>query len=225
LTRINTALTFPVYNEAIITKEKNMRYPSFFDEAPAITLRDPLAEVLGAAEGGLLTYTYLDAVKLTGHSCPTVAGAYLMTLRGLGVLYKDETPERGSIEITFRSSRHSGATGVTANVMGLITGAAAEEGFKGMNGRFGRNGLLAFGTAHNEDVVMKRTDSGEAVSLDYRPQHAGIIPPPPGLMQRVIEENATVHERSDFSRMWQQNVAALLSAHADPGLVRVEPIR
>mgnify|MGYP003492414693 FL=1 len=42
-------------------------------------MRDPLAELLGAAEGGRLEYTYADAVKLTGHSCPTVAGAWLAT--------------------------------------------------------------------------------------------------------------------------------------------------
>lgn len=31
---------------------------------------DPLAEFLGAAEGGLIEYGYADAVKLAGHSCP-----------------------------------------------------------------------------------------------------------------------------------------------------------
>jgi len=34
-------------------------------------LRDPLAELLGAAEGGIVEYRYADAVKLAGHSCPT----------------------------------------------------------------------------------------------------------------------------------------------------------
>ena len=45
----------------------------------SIAMHDPLAEFLGAAEGGRLDYSYADAVKLTGHSCPTVAGAYAAT--------------------------------------------------------------------------------------------------------------------------------------------------
>ena len=51
-----------------------MNTPAYYDTVPSITMTDPLAETLGSAEGGTLEYRYLDAVKLTGHSCPTVAG-------------------------------------------------------------------------------------------------------------------------------------------------------
>lgn len=64
-----------------------MKHPAFFDEAPRIVVRDPLADLLGAAEGGLLEYRYLDAVRLAGHSCPTVAGAWLMARAALRSLY------------------------------------------------------------------------------------------------------------------------------------------
>ena len=74
-----------------------MSYPAFFADARKITLYDPLAEFLGAAAQGLIEYSYGDVVKLAGHSCPTVAGAYLMTLKGLGALYGNDTPERGAI--------------------------------------------------------------------------------------------------------------------------------
>ena len=57
--------------------------PTFFEQAPTICLRDPLAAFLGAAEGGLMTYSYQDAVKLAGHSCPTVAGSFIAVIRGL----------------------------------------------------------------------------------------------------------------------------------------------
>lgn len=52
-----------------------MHYPAFFDDVPAIRLYDPLAEFLGAVDDGVIEYRYLDAVKLAGHSCPTVASA------------------------------------------------------------------------------------------------------------------------------------------------------
>ena len=73
-------------------------FPSFFNQAPTITVRDTLAEFLGAAENGILTYRYADAVRLCGHSCPTVAGAYLMVIKGLEALYGAELPQRGDIE-------------------------------------------------------------------------------------------------------------------------------
>ena len=43
-------------------------FPSFFNQAPTITVQDALANFLGAAENGILTYHYADAVRLCGHS-------------------------------------------------------------------------------------------------------------------------------------------------------------
>lgn len=101
-----------------------MEFPGFFAEAPTISLHDPLAQFLGAAKGGLVTYCYADAVKLAGHSCPTVAGAYLMVRRGLQHLYGNEIPERGGIEAYLHGPRDQGTTGVIASVVTLLTGAA-----------------------------------------------------------------------------------------------------
>lgn len=80
-------------------------FPSFFNQAPTITVQDALAEFLGAAENGILTYRYADAVRLCGHSCPTVAGAYLMVIKGLKALYGEELPERGGIEAFMQGAR------------------------------------------------------------------------------------------------------------------------
>ena len=60
-----------------------MAFPSFFAAVPTIVMRDRLAEFLGSADGGLIEYGYADAVKLAGHSCPTVAGSYLLGCREL----------------------------------------------------------------------------------------------------------------------------------------------
>ena len=54
-----------------------MRFPDFFDHAPVIRLHDPLAQLLGSTIDGVMDYRYADAVRLAGHSCPTVAGAFL----------------------------------------------------------------------------------------------------------------------------------------------------
>lgn len=58
-----------------------MAYPAFFDQIPSLTLSDPLAALLGAADDGVIEFRYVDAVKLAGHSCPTVAGAWLIASR------------------------------------------------------------------------------------------------------------------------------------------------
>ena len=79
-----------------------MRTPAFFEAVPAIVVPDPLAELLGAAEGGVIEYRYVDAVKLAGHSCPTVAGAWLMTRAALARLYPGAMPRRGEIRVELR---------------------------------------------------------------------------------------------------------------------------
>ena len=109
-----------------------MAFPAFFDDVPPITLRDPLAEILGAAENGLIEYHFADAVRLAGHSCPTVAGAWLMITRALKALYGDAVPERGGISVAFGDSQGGGVTGVIASIVTLLTGAAGIGGFKGL---------------------------------------------------------------------------------------------
>lgn len=101
------------------------RLPEFFDQAPTLTVQDPLAAFLGAAQDGILTYRYADAVRLCGHSCPTVAGAYLMVIKGLKALYGEELPERGGIEAAMQGTRDEGTVGVTASVVQLLTGAGS----------------------------------------------------------------------------------------------------
>src|SRR5690348_2038616 len=108
-----------------------MTYPDFYDRAPTLAVHDPLADFLGAAQGGVIEYRYADAVRLAGHSCPTVAGAYLMTVKALRHLYGEALPERGGVAVEFHEDRTNGVTGVMANVATLITGATQDTGFKG----------------------------------------------------------------------------------------------
>ena len=103
-----------------------MEFPEFFAAAPRITVRDPLAEFLGAASNGIIEYEYADVVKLAGHSCPTVASAYLMTRGALKALYPDALPARGEIRLELRDERTAGATGVIANVASFLTGATCQ---------------------------------------------------------------------------------------------------
>lgn len=192
-----------------------MSYPAFFDAVAGITLHDPLAEFLGAADHGRIDYGYVDAVKLAGHSCPTVAGAYLMTLKALNRLYPDDTPERGGVRVEFGTPQSDGVTGVIAAVAGLLTGAAGEGGFKGLAGRFSRRNLLRFAAGAASEVRFIRLDSGAHVTITYHPE---AVPAPPelqALMPKLLTGSASPAERETFGRLWQMRVKHILIDHCD----------
>ena len=71
-----------------------MNYPEFYDKVEKIVIQDELSDVLGAFEDGVIEFSYLDVVKSAGHSCPTVAGAFLMLKEGLK---RFDSPKRGEI--------------------------------------------------------------------------------------------------------------------------------
>ncbi|SBT03218.1 hypothetical protein ACCAA_10140 [Candidatus Accumulibacter aalborgensis] len=87
-----------------------MNFPEFFDSAPRIAVRDPLARFLGAAAEGIIEYAYSDAVKLAGHSCPTVASARLERLPGDARRrrYCDRRPDR-TVPVTMARPRRDAA--------------------------------------------------------------------------------------------------------------------
>lgn len=201
-----------------------MTFPDFFAQVPPLRLVDPLAAQLGAAAGGRLEYRYDDAVRWAGHSCPTVAGAWLATRAALRRLYGDDLPLRGSIRVELRDEQAAGTAGVTGGVIGLITGAAGEGGFKGLAGRQARCGLLWFGAAIPAELRFTRLDNGAAVGIDYRPAAVPPDPALPALMQKVATGQATPVELAEFGRLWQERVRRLLLEHADdPELLRILP--
>lgn len=200
-----------------------MDFPEFFAKAPVIALRDPLAVFLGASKTGTMRYAYADAVKLAGHSCPTVAGAYLMVRRGLSCLYGGDMPERGGIEVHLRDPRDQGTTGVIAAVATLITGAAPETGFGGIGpgGRFGRRDLLRFDAPIDGLMALRRRDGGRGVTLDLDTSVVPAAREMQPLFPRVVAGQAGADEQARFAELWQERVERMLTLHADdPALVR-----
>ncbi|OJW60422.1 MAG: hypothetical protein BGO65_15200 [Afipia sp. 64-13] len=198
--------------------------PAFFDDAPSLLMRDPLAALLGAAEGGVMQYGYADAVRLAGHSCPTVAGAYLAVRRGLRALYGDEIPERGNIEVHMRDARDHGTTGVIAAVATLLTGAAGESGFQGIgaHGRFSRRNLLFFGAPIDGLLGLRLRNGGRGVQVDLDTSRVPTDPEMARLLPQVIADLASENEAQRFAALWQDRVRRMLIGHADdPALVRV----
>lgn len=199
-----------------------MQLPEFFDAVPRIAVRDPLARFLGAAADGVIEYRYADVVKLAGHSCPTVASAYLMTRGALLALYPDALPERGGIRVELRDERTAGTTGVVANVASFLTGATQDTGFKGIGGHFDRRGLLSFGVDLPAQLRFTRVDTGASATASAQLDR---IPPDPRvalLLPKCLHGVASTEETALFQRLWQGRVRTLLlDCTDDPDVIVV----
>ena len=202
-----------------------MRLPTFFDDVPRLRVHDALAEALGCADGGLLEYSYADAVRLTGHSCPTVAAAYWLTWLSLHLLYGDEPPERGGVMVEFREDPRTGSTGVVATVVQMLTGAAGGSGFKGLGGRFSRVGLQRLAPDLPLSLRYTRLDSGDAVDATADLSMAPADEVLDALLERCTQGRPQPGDWAELGQRWQRRVKALLLdlAH-DPGVFTVRRV-
>lgn len=192
----------------------NMRYPLFFDEVDPIQLYDPLSDFLGACEAGKVEISYLDCVKQAGHSCPTVAGAYLMTMIGLKILYGAKLPQRGNIHVEIKGNKSEGTVGAIGNIVSYIVGASGEEGFKGIQGKFSRNHLIEYDQEMAGEITLRRRDNHTSISLSYDPSlipgDARIKP----LMGKILQGKASEQEENLFKVLWQERVQKILLTKA-----------
>ena len=190
-----------------------MKNIDFYKDVETIKLKDKLGAFLGVDED--FVYTFKDAVKLSGHSCPTVAGAYLMTLKALKELYKDELPVRGEIRVELRDAKSAGTTGVLANVASFITGAKEEDGFKGLQGQYFRNNLLKYEAPIKGDMRFTRLDNQEKVEVLYDLSNISLSGFDGNLMQKGLQKIATKEELEIFGSAWQKRVSEILLKYKD----------
>ena len=182
-----------------------MIYPKFFDAVENIKLKDPLSEVIGVFEDSLYEISYLEVVKGAGHSCPTVAGAYIMTQEAIKALY-DGIGVRGDIKVEFKDSLEDGVAGVIANVISYITGATDKSGFKGLNGKFARHSLMFFNQDINSSARFSSLSQNKSVDIYYNPN---TIPPSKELkplMEKIMQQKASLDDKKLFGKLWQERV-------------------
>ncbi|HHT9138346.1 MAG TPA: hypothetical protein ACFYEK_14025 [Candidatus Wunengus sp. YC60] len=203
-----------------VSAEGQTKYSKdFFDSAETIKIKDPLAVVLGAMDKGeVFTFTYADAVKFAGHSCPAVAGAYKSTQLALKALYGEEVPVRGNIKVTFKGGVDYKVNGPISQVVTLITGASAESGFKGLGpaGKYGRYNLMAFNKDISPDpkaicsMIFQRADSGKKIEVTYSVEPVLASERMDKLMPLVISGKASEDESKEFGNLWQERVKTIL---------------
>jgi hypothetical protein len=199
-----------------------MSYPEFYDNVEKIELYDPLAEFLGSFDEGKVTIKYINIVKLAGHSCPTVAGAYLITKEALKALYPDSTPTRGEIKVEFKEDEKDGVAGVIANVISNITGATEHSGFKGLNGKYARHSLMSFNSNTTASARFTRVDTGESVEAFYDPSGVPASPDMQPLMGKMMKNLASDEEKKLFGKLWQKRVQEILiNTQNYPNLLKI----
>ncbi len=196
-----------------------MNYPPFFDEIDPILLKDDLAKFVGVNEDGILEISYLDVVKMAGHSCAVVGGAYLCAAKGLKALYGDEIPKRGEIKVELRKAPTEDNTGVVGCVLSNITGATTDYGFGGLaDGRFNRRNLLSYQAPIETDIRLTRLDTGKRVGINYRP---GKVVNPAEVFKTAFGPNASPEQKAAFPKRFQAMVKSIFD-HGDEAIVITE---
>lgn len=185
---------------------------------------DPLSDVLGTFENGEMEFTFTEIVKASGHSCPTVGGAYLMTLKALEALFPEGRAKRGGIEVEFSSPLEEGVAGVIGNVISHITGATDKSGFKGLGGMFARHSLMHFSRNVSSSARFTRVDNGECVDVFYNPGSVGGDPRQQVLIGLILQGLASDEQKKEFGEMWQDRVRRILIDNIDnEAVISVRP--
>ena len=188
-----------------------MEYPKFYDEVEKAILKDELSEFLGATKDGIIEISYLDCVKLAGHSCPTVASSFILAKEAMSYFYKESMPKRSSLKIEFKESKESGVNGVIANILTLILGSYDSGGFSGIGSRFKKRDLLFFDNKDQKgSIKFTNIYTDEFVEFDI---DTSVVPADmrmQQLMQKAIANLASKEEMELFWQLWQGRVEKML---------------
>lgn len=185
-----------------------------------LRFREPLAETLGAltTKEATLEYSFTDAVKMAGHACPTVSGAYLCCQRAMEELYQNDIPVRGEIGITVYGEQDEGVYGVMGQVFSFLTGAAPASGFRGLGHRFKRKDLLKYSPEKPDPAAMcflfRRLDNKNAVLVKFSPHLVPFAQDKAErlgeLLEKVVWEAAKEDEISEFQELWMSKVKTMI---------------
>lgn len=108
-------------------------------------------------EKGITTFNLLDVMKFGGHLCPGSVAGFLITQRGLKILYPKGGAERNNVDVS--GSMPSG----TLDIPGMILGAREHFGAKQDDFRIDEK---LFNPQHIV-IVLTRKDTGKSVKLVF----------------------------------------------------------
>jgi formylmethanofuran dehydrogenase subunit E len=203
----------------------SVAFRDFIQQVEPIKLKEPLAKTLGAfaSDEAVLEYSFIDAVKMAGHVCPTVTGAYMICQEALTRLYEGEIPVRGEITITVYGEPDESVYGVMGQVFSLLTGAAPQTGFKGLWNKFKRKDLLKYVSEKTDSEAMsfvfERVDKQQSVLISFYPHKIPFAADKAmrmkELLEKVIWEAANDQEQREFQDLWIERVKLMIVERKD----------
>jgi hypothetical protein len=225
----------PVFASAETRATETNWLIDYIAKVPPILMKEPFLELLGQTNQPV-PYTYNDAVKIAGHSCGAVAGAWIITRKALESLYPGTLPVRGQIMVTMPGSEDEWYVGVFAEVISYITGAAPKTGFPGaeFGQAYNRRNLITYKEKPTDTPpakmvwIFERKDNGAKVAIRY--DLSKIMPPQASEQTetgaKVARGQATPQEAKKWREYWNARVKFVFD-HADtlPGLFTVEALR
>ena len=195
----------------------------YIREVPPIMMIDPYFQIFGQSQVAV-PYTYENAVKLAGHSCGAVTGAWTITRKALEVLYPNgEIPVRGQIAVEAPGAEDEWFVGVFGEVITYITGAAPKTGFIGAefgqtDNVFVRQNKMVYpdeptGTLPPKmEWIFTRLDTGAKVGVNFN--LAVILPiatPERQEMGKIMAAGeANPQEAADYYEYWNARAKFVL---------------
>ncbi len=196
---------------------------AYITEVPPIMMIDPYFQIFGQSQTPV-PYYYEEAVKLAGHSCGAVTGAWTITQKALEVLYPNgETPVRGQITVEAPGAEDEWFVGVFGEVITFVTGAAPHTGFIGSefgqtDDVFVRQNKMVYSEEPTGQLppmrewIFTRTDTGAKVGVKFNLVIITPIPTPgrTAMGKKMAAGEATPEEAADYYQYWNDRATFVL---------------
>lgn len=195
----------------------------YITAVPPIMMTEPYFDIFGQTTGPV-PYYYEEAVKLSGHSCGAVTGAWIITKKALEALYPNgEVPVRGQIAVDAPGAEDEWFVGVFGEVITFVTGASPKTGFNGsefgtVNDLFVRQNKMVYKDKPTEQLppmrewVFTRLDTGAKVGVKFNLVVILPIPTPARteMGKKMALGQATAEEAVDYQKYWNDRAIFVL---------------
>ncbi len=196
---------------------------AYITEVPPIMMNEPYFDIFGQTSGPV-PYYYEEAVKLAGHSCGAITGAWTITRKALEVLYPNgEIPVRGQIAVEAPGAEDEWFVGVFGDIITFVTGASPHTGFIGaefgqVNNLFVRQNKMVYSLEPTNQLppmrewIFTRLDTGAKVGVKFN--LVIILPiPTPGrteMGKKMAAGTATPEEAAEYYKYWNDRAIFVL---------------
>jgi len=195
----------------------------YITEVPPIMMIDPYFQIFGQSQVAL-PYYYEEAVKLAGHSCGAVTGAWTIARKALEILYPNgEIPVRGQIAVEAPGAEDEWFVGVFGDVITFVTGASPHTGFIGAefgkaNDVFVRQNKMVYSLEPTKQLppmrewIFTRLDTGTKVGIKFNLVIITPIPTPGRIAmgKKMAAGEATAEEAADYIKYWNDRAIFVL---------------